>query len=190
VACVATSVKFSSPDADKRAENMAAAKANLDLAADLGAPVVRMFAGKDAPELTPEAAVRVATAFDEAGEYARPAGARPMLECGHDIIDGAAEARDVIARVTTKNFGALWNHSTIDDQTLDVLKGRLSHIHVHAEVLDPENANVRELAGKMKAIDYRGFVSLEIIKGENLPEDVLRETATRLKRFIAEAYGD
>jgi hypothetical protein len=36
----------------------------------------------------------------------------------------------------------------------------------------------------MTGAGYTGYVSLEIIKGKNLPEDVLTETATRLQRYF------
>lgn len=189
IASVATSVQFASPAAETHKKNIAAAKANLDLAADLGAPVVRMFAGGGIPKLTPEAARQVAAAFDEVGDYAKASGACPILECGHDIIKGAAEAAEVIRRVRTQNFGALWNDSKMDDATFAALKGRLRHFHVHDEVLDPKNTNMVGLAKRMKTIGYRGYVSLEIIWGKNVPEETLRETAARLKRQIAQGLG-
>jgi sugar phosphate isomerase/epimerase len=187
ISCIATSVRFACPDRAEHEANLLAARANLDLAADLGAPVVRIFAGGGIPELTSEAARQVAAAFDDVGEYAGPSGVCPMLECGHDIIKGADEAAQVIAEVRTGNFGALWNHSEMDDRTFDVLKDRIRHFHVHEEVLDPGNANILHLAKRMKRIGYGGYVSLEIIKGKNLPEDLLTETAARLKGYIAQA---
>ena len=186
IASVATSVQFASPAAENHKKNLAAARANLDLAADLGAPVVRIFAGGGIPKLTPEAARQVAAAFDEVGQYAKAAGACPILECGHDIIKGAAEAAEVLRRVRTQNFGALWNDSKVDDRTFEALKGRIRHFHVHDEVLDPKNTNLVALAKRMKTIGYRGYVSLEIIWGKNVPEDLLITTASRLKRQIAE----
>jgi len=186
IASVATSVQFASPAAENHKKNLAAARANLDLAADLGAPVVRIFAGGGIPKLTPEAARQVPAAFDEVGQYAKAAGACPILECGHDIIKGAAEAAEVLRRVRTQNFGALWNDSKVDDRTFEALKGRIRHFHVHDEVLDPKNTNLVALAKRMKTIGYRGYVSLEIIWGKNVPEDLLITTASRLKRQIAE----
>lgn len=187
VACIATSGHFANPDAGKHAEHIAAAKANLDLAADLGAPVVRIFAGGGIRALDAAAADRVAAAFDEVGEYAAGTGVCPMLECGHDIIKGAAEAAEVLKRVTTGNFGALWNHAVMDDQTYAVLKDRLRHFHVHDDVLDPQNTAILDLARRVKPAGYDGYVSLEIIRNEDLPEDLLRETAARLKGFIQQA---
>ena len=45
---------------------------------------------------------------------------------------------------------------------------------------------MRNLAHRMTGVDFPGFVCLEIIEGYNLPEDVLRETATRIKGYFAE----
>lgn len=189
VACVATSVKFAFPEPGKRRENIEAAKANLDLAADLGAPVVRCFAGGGIAALTEDAAAYIAEAFDEIGEHAAGRGVCPMLECGHDIIRTAAEASEVIKRVKVENFGVLWNRSHMDEQTFDALKDRIRHFHIHQEVLDPENRNIAGLAKLMRSIDYDGYVSLEIIKKRNLPEEQLIETGKRLKGQIAEAYA-
>ncbi|MBD3181856.1 TIM barrel protein [Candidatus Poribacteria bacterium] len=187
IPCVATSVQFASADPAIRQENIVTAKANLNLAADLGAKVVRTFAGGGIPKLTDEAAEYVAACYDEVGDYAKSLGVCPMLECGHDIIKGADEADNVIKRVKTSNFGVLWNHSTMDDKTFNTLKPRLRHFHVHEEVLSPDNDNILHLAKLIKTIDYDGYISLEIIKGHNLPLDVLTETASRLKGFIARA---
>jgi sugar phosphate isomerase/epimerase len=189
VACVATNERFADSDPAAHRQNIESAKRNLDLAADLGAPVVRFFggrAGRD-EEMSPGEAAQIASAFDEIGEYAAPSGVCPMLECGHDIIRGADEAAQVIGKVTTQNFGALWNRSQMDDHTFAVLKDRLRHFHVHKEVLAPDNDNVLSLAKRVKGIDYRGYVSLEII-GQDLSEEQLTETATRLKGFIAQVY--
>ncbi len=187
IPCVATSVQFGSADPAVRQENIESAKANLDLAADLGAGIVRMFAGGGIPQLTDEAAEYIARAFDEVGDYAKSFGVCPMLECGHDIIKGAAEAFNVIKRVKTSNFGALWNHSHMDDETFNTLKSHITHFHVHQEVLSPDNDNILHLARLAKSIDYDGYISLEIIEGHNLPLDVLTDTASRLQGFIAQA---
>jgi len=189
IPCVATSVQFGSPNLEERREHIEAAKANLDLAADLGARVVRIFAGGGIPELTDEAAEYIAAAFDEVGEHAEAAGVCPMLECGHDIIKTGVEGAEVIKRVKTANFGVLWNHSNMDDETFDLLKGRLRHFHVHEEVFAADNDNMLHLAKRVKGIGYEGYFSLEVIKGHNLAEDLLTETAKRLKGYIAQAQA-
>jgi len=187
VPCIATSVQFSYPEPAKRRENIEAAKANIKLAGDLGAKVVRMFAGGGIPKLTDEAAGYIAEAFTEVGDYAKEYGVCPMLETGHDIIKSAVEGAEVIKKVKTSNFGVLWNHSDMDEQTFDLLKNHIRHFHVHDEVLAPENKNILHLTKLVKNINYDGYISLEIIRGRNLPEELLIETAKRLKGYIAQA---
>lgn len=188
VAAIATSVQLAVADAAAHRKHVDAAKANLDLAADLGAPVVRIFAGGGKP-MTPKIADQVAAAFDELGDYAKASGACPILECGHDIIKGWQEAAEVLRRVHTSNFGALWNHAKMDDATFAALKARLRHFHVHDDVLDPTSTHILDLARRAKSIGFRGYVSLEIIKGKNLSDDVLKELATRLQRQIAHGWA-
>ncbi len=187
IPAVATSVSLAYPDPATHRENVDSAKANLDLAADLGAGLLRIFAGGKIPELTDEAADQVADAFNELGSHAEGSGVSPMLECGHDIIKTATEAAEVIQRVTTSNFAVLWNHAEMDDNTYDLLKGRLRHFHVHDDALDPDSEHMRNLAHRMVSLGYTGYVDLEIIKGHNLPEDVLKDTARRIQGYFAEA---
>ena len=47
-------------------------------------------------------------------------------------------------------------------------------------------APVRDLAARMKRVDFEGFASLEIIEKKNLPEDELKAIAARIKRQIAD----
>ena len=188
VSSIATSVQFSFPDPEKRRENIEAAKLNIELAGDLGAKVVRIFAGRNVEELTDEVAGYVAEAFTEVGEYAKDYGVCPLLETLHDIVRSADDALKVLRRVETSNFGILWNHSEIDQRSFNLLKDHIRHFHVHEEVLDPENKNVLHLARMMRTVNFDGYVSLEIIRGEDLPEDLLIETGERLKRYIEEGF--
>lgn len=189
VSCIATSVTLSSPDAANRQQNIDSAKANMALASDLGAGVIRTFAGGHVPAVDEAAAVRLASAYDELGEYGQPLGVCPMLETGHDIMKGAAEIAMVLPKVKTANFGALWNFSEMDDETLAAIRSRLRHFHVHDEVLEPGNANILKLAKQVKPVGFHGYVSIEVIKGHNLPEDQLTETAQRLKTQMQQVYG-
>ncbi|MBO3803354.1 MAG: sugar phosphate isomerase/epimerase [Candidatus Brockarchaeota archaeon] len=187
VPCVATSVQFGFPDPEKRKENVESAKRNVELACDLGAKVVRIFAGGGIPRLSQEAAEYIAEAFTEVGDYAKGYGVCPMLETLHDIVKSSDDAVEVLRRVKSSNFGILWNHSEIDQRSFNLLKDRIRHFHVHEEVLDPKNENILHLAKLMKGVGFDGYVSLEIIKGRNLPEDLLAETSKRLKGLIERA---
>lgn len=190
VSSIATSILFSSPKPEIRKKSIEDAKANMNLAADLGAGVVRLFAGKEIPILTDESADYIAAAFDEVGDYAKASGVCPVLESEHDIIKTAEEAAEIVKRVNTSNFGVLWNHSGMDARTFDLLKDHVRHFHLHDEVLEPDNDNILHLARLMKGINYSGYISLEIIRGHTLAEDLLIDTAKRLKGYVAQAYQE
>lgn len=187
VSCIATSVRFGFSSPERRRENIEAAKANIELAGDLEAKVVRIFAGGDLQQLTDNAAEYIAEAFTEVGDYATQYGVCPVLETLHDIIRSAEDALKVIHRVKTTNFGILWNHSDIDQKSFDLVGRHIRHFHVHEEVLEPQNKNVLHLAKLMKTINFNGYISLEIIRGYDLPEELLIETAKRLKSYMAQA---
>ena len=187
VSSIATSVQFGFSSPGKRRENIEAAKANIELAGDLEAKVVRIFAGGDVQQLTDSAAEYIAEAFTEVGDYAIQYGVCPVLETLHDIVRSAEDALKIIHRVKTMNFGILWNHSDIDQKSFNLVGKYIRHFHVHEEVLDPQNKNVLHLAKLMKTINFNGYISLEIIRGYDLPEDLLIKTAERLKSYMAQA---
>ncbi len=188
VSSIATSVQFSHPDPAERQLNIEAAKKHIELASDLNAKVIRIFAGRNVAEMTDEVAGYVAEAFTEVGEYAEEYGVCPLLETLHDIVKSAEDALMVLRKVKTSNFGILWNHSDIDQHSFNLLGDRIKHFHVHDEVLDPQNKNVLKLAKLMKSVNFDGYISLEIIKGVDLPENLLIETAKRLRSYIEQAY--
>jgi len=205
VSCIATSVQFGFADPEKRRENIESAKENIILASDLGAKVIRIFAGGGIPRLTEEAATYIADAFTEVGDFGMDYNVCPLLESGHDIIKTAVEAAEVAKRVETSNFGINWNHSDLDEPAFKLLKKYLRHFHLHEEVLPwqrfsckeilknfpNDNRNVLNLAKKLKSIDFDGYISLEIMAKryncDSLPEELLIETAKRLKSYIAQA---
>jgi sugar phosphate isomerase/epimerase len=187
IPCIATSVEFAWRDPSKRRENIEAAKANIELAGDLGAKVIRIFAGGDAEKITEEVASNIADAFTEVGDFAKKFGVCPMLETLHDIVKSSEDSMAVLKKVKSSNFGILWNHSEIDRKSFEVLKNHIKHFHIHDEVLDPVNKNILHLSKMMKEVNYDGYISLEIIKGYTLPEGLLIETAKRLKGYIAQS---
>jgi sugar phosphate isomerase/epimerase len=91
----------------------------LDLAADLGAPFVRVFPGAPAepcgydtvPTLTgsrEEVADLVARRLDAVAGYAEECGVRPALET-HDSHPTGALVADVLGRVSSPVVGAVWD---------------------------------------------------------------------------------
>lgn len=184
IPAVATGQQFAQSDDEERAEEIATAKEHIELAGDLGADVVRIFAGGDREEMTDAAAADAAEAFTEVGAFAADHGVRPLLETMHDIVQSPEDALNVLERVDTDNFGLLWNRAAISPEEFEALSGHIHHVHMHEDVLDPEFEAVADAMELYREAGYDGYFSLEIIRGENLPEDQLVETGERLAGYL------
>lgn len=188
VAAIATSEFFAHSDPEERADQIAAAKANVELAGDLGADVVRFFAKGDRDEMTDDAAADTAEALTEVGEFARQHDVTPLLEVMHDIVESPEDALLVLERVETANVGLLWNRGEVASADFDEIAERVRHVHTHEEVLDPEFEGITELMSRLDEVGYDGYISLEVIRGEDLseglPEEQVRETGERLRNYV------
>lgn len=185
VPAVATGAEFAHSGDETRAAAIDAVKANVELAADLGADVVRVFAGGDREEMTEAAAVDAAGAFTEVGEFAEAYGVTPLLETAHDIVQTPDDAHAVLDRVGTDNVGILWNRASIDPADFEAIREDVAHVHMHEDALDPEFDGVLDMIERFREAGYEGYFSLEIIRGEDLPEAKLRETGERLRGYAS-----
>ena len=185
VPAVATSEQFAYVDDEERAAQIESAKANAELAGDLGADVLRIFAGGDQDEMNDEAAAAAAEAFTEVGDYAADHGVTPLLETMHDIVESPEDAYAVLDQVESDNVGILWNRATISEADFAAIEDDLMHVHMHADVLE-DDFDDTSLFSRCADIGYEGAFSLEIIRGEDLADEELRETGDRLQGLIEE----
>lgn len=183
--CIATSHRLAGPEHDGAV--LPAAKADVELAADLGARYIRVFAGGPGSSLDPETTKSIADSLSALGTYARGFGVSPLVEVKHDVLTTADAAVEILERVETANVGILWNDSTISNAVVARLGDRINHVHVHESVLDPQNGDVERLATELQTVGYDGFISLKIIRGENVPRDGLTEAGLRLRRQLNHA---
>lgn len=190
IPAVATSEGLAIVDDDEREAEIAAAKANAALAGDLGADVLRVFAKGDQDEMNEQAAAAAAEAFTELGEFATDHGVMPTLETSHDIVRGVDEGLAVAEQVETDNFGLLWNRPDITPEELDRIEHLVEHVHLHDPALDPDDEGIPDMIRQLGEIGYDGYLSLEIIRGEDLSEAELTEAGERLQGHIAAATED
>lgn len=189
IPAVATSEGLAIVDDEDRAAEIDAAKDNAALAGDLGADVLRVFAKGDQDEMNEEAAAAAAEAFTELGEFAADHGVTPTLETCHDIVTGVDEGLAVAEQVETDNFGLLWNRPDITPEELDRIEHLLDHVHLHDPALDPDDEGIPDMIEQFGEVGYDGYLSLEIIRGEDLSEEELTEAGERLQGHIADATG-
>ena len=106
---IASSVAFDSPDATERQRQVDVGRANLDLAAELEADVVRVFGDIIRETVGREALVdQVAEGLDRLGEYAEPLGLTVVIETHGDFADSRL-TRDTLQRVNSDAVGVLWD---------------------------------------------------------------------------------
>ena len=104
-----TSVKFALSEAAERQKNLEDAKANINLAAAMGSPSIRVFGGKIPEGVKKEAAYGwVAENLRVLGDYGAKKKIHTLLEV-HDDFTDTYVVRDVMERADHPFVGVLWD---------------------------------------------------------------------------------
>jgi sugar phosphate isomerase/epimerase len=131
-----SSARFAMADSNERAKNEQEVVELLDLARDLGVPMVRVFGGRiPAGEKLDAGVSRLAESLNRLAPNAERAGVRIGLET-HDDFSRSAAVADVLNLVPSAAVGALWDtHHPFEmgEPTAVVwtnLANRLLHVHL------------------------------------------------------------
>jgi len=213
VASVATSVELGSPEKDVSEFMMESGRTNTLLARDLNAKILRVFLSqqpgvfvelpsKIADKHHEDSDVKVlgmnegiidrcAKDLDRLGEFAEDYKVMPAIEEGHPF--NAKWLKLIMERSETPNKGIVWNRSDIKQHEFEYIGKYVKHIHIHNEAISPENDDILYTLKRMKPIGYDGYISMEFEEYPkpdpdtgNIPENVLKEVTTRLRKLIAE----
>ena len=161
---VATGNRYHDEDATDLRDQIDQTKVRMDLAADLGAPRVRVF-GNNFPKDVPreKTIAQVADALQELCAYGVERVVRPCLEL-HGEFDWRS-CRSVAEKVDHENFGLIWNSVAEDvvdgsvEQALDTVWPWLDHVHMHD--LAGQGYPYRELFRLLHQKEYAGYMSAE-----------------------------
>lgn len=133
--CLDTSMRVAQPDAALRAAQVQDGLAFLELAAEWGAPLVRVFGGPP-PDADLQAVIDGAAAcLEPLAERARVLGVAVALET-HDAFARSSMLAQVLDRLADGGAGALWDTlhpyrlGETAAETADQLRGRILHVHV------------------------------------------------------------
>jgi sugar phosphate isomerase/epimerase len=171
---------FSYPkDAPERAEQMAYVKAWVDKAAILGAPHVRVFAGKHPKGVSEEEAEGNAIeALKEAGNYAKEKGVYLGIE-NHDSIGSADRLLRIIKAVDHPHVGVNLDSGNFrtDDPYADMVASAPYSVNVQLKTElsvagQKQPADQERIIGILKESGYDGFVVLEYEEDKNPYEHV------------------
>jgi len=190
IAAVSASNLFATPDDTKLRQEIAKIKQWADIAAYLGAPILRCFAGNGRELADPAIFKRIAAALKECTDYCRDNYGIVLAMENH----GGISAEQIIGLVKAVNSD--WFRLTLDtgnfleDPYDSIRKTAPLAVFVHAKTYDiDERGNEKRLDYDrifqiFREVSYRGFVSLEY-EGEADEELMIPKSVVLLKRLNA-----
>lgn len=202
VCVVGTSCRFA-PSEEEAAAAVEEALRYLAIAAQLGAPVIRVFGGAfDREKVSEEQAVeRVAGALSRLAPHAERARVKIALET-HDGFSAGALVGRALRRVGHPMVGACWDWlhpcrvGETPAQTAEHLRGLLLHAHTKdarrnakggwdAEYFGMGELPLADILGEMVAQGYDGPLSLEWERGgDPEPEKALQQYVPAVKALM------
>jgi len=140
------STRFSSPDADERAANLAQLKRYIELAEDMGVPMVRTFGGNVETGSTLDQAIEwVGQNLAAIAPFAEQHGVTVLLET-HDAFCRGAEVARALQHVDSPAIAAVWDvhhpfrmGESIED-TWRLIGPRVRHVHIKDARLRPDGS--------------------------------------------------
>ena len=207
IAGIGASTRFSSPDADDRAQHLADLRAYLALASDLEAPIVRTFGGGPSEGQTMQEVIDlVAGSLAEAAPDAERHGVTICLET-HDAFCRGQEVAGVLRQVDSPYVKAVWDvhhpyrmGESIED-TWNFIGARLAHVHMkdaqrredgswELKLMGEGEVPCRKIIHLLASKGYDGYLCAEWEKAWHPeieePEIALPQHARVLRQWMAE----
>ncbi len=175
ICCVDTSVMLVNTD-DAMIES---GRRHIDLAADLGAPYVRVFGGQTVGEKPRDAALQTAVVnFRTLADHASGRKVRVLVET-HDDFSSADSVAQLIKRVNHPNTGVLWDihhpyriHNETPAQAFAAVGPNVHHVHIKDSKKLPGNTfrycllgdgdvPIAQCLNLLKTAGYDGWIALE-----------------------------
>lgn len=164
----------------------------IDTYADLGAPVIRVFAGHQGPEGATEEQVvsNIKANLTEALIHAERRGVILAME-NHDSMSDVHRLLDLVKSVQSKNFGVTWDSGNIiptPDPYADLALIAPYAVNAQIKVMIPVNgvkkpADFTRLIKILRDANYGGYVVLEYEEQED-PFKVLPAYIKELRAAI------
>ena len=188
ISAVSASNHFTTPDDGERTKEIAKVKRWADIAAYLGAPVLRCFAGSGKELSEPAVFTKTARALQECADYCRDNYGIVLAMENH----GGTTAEQILSLI--KEVGRDWFRLTLDtgnfseDPYGSIRKAVPLAVFVHAKTYEiDESGNEKRLDyiqifQILRDASYRGFLSLEF-EGEGEEEVMVPKSIEFLKRL-------
>lgn len=170
IAAISGYTNFATPEAEAREANMKRAIDYVNLSADVGCKVLRIFGGDFGTEDRATAVRRAAEGMKVVAEHAQKKGVTLSLET-HDAWGRSADLLALLAAVNNPALTICWDVANIFwlEPMKDfhrAMKDRITHIHLKDVRLSPEGKHQNVLPGKGE-VDLQGAVELLHRSGYN-----------------------
>ena len=176
VACVGTSCRFHSADRKERSREIEEGERMAELAAELGAPGIRVFGDKIQPGTERDSRGWIADGIRDLSERTLRSGVEVWLETHGDFAT-SAEAISIL-EMSGRDAGVIWDpaNALLDGgespgEALGVLETKLRHVHLkdfarngstwRPTLTGEGDFPLREVITALQAANYDRFVSFE-----------------------------
>lgn len=192
--CIATSVKFNSPNRADHLPQRETLRKYIALAAEVGAPYLRTFSDS-VPEEDEAARNQVlslaAESYASVDEWARQHGVEVLVETHTNMR--AHWAKQILDQAHAPSLQVLWHigHHLRRGQSVDdayrYLRGHVRHLHFSARPNDPDvtDADNRRTFELLSADGFQGFFSVEVIFNPEDPNYKVADSEAVLAHHIA-----
>ena len=164
--------EFAEPDKTKRMAEIAFVKKWIEVAAKLGAPVIRIFTGKTLPAnyTWEEVETWIVEDIKTCVEYGKKHGVIVAVQNHNDFIKTAEQMIDVIKKINTDWFGLILDTgSFVTEEPYSEIK-KTANYAVNWQVKEKLNYNgktvdmdLEKLFTIVKASSYRGYLPIETL---------------------------
>lgn len=175
ICCLATSCSFANRQTCK--ENVSMAKMCIDLAYDIGAPLIRVFGTNQKGIIIEDAFDPVAESLDSLGGYACEKNVTVCLET-HDNWSDPLIVSKLMLQLDHPSLMVNWDmmHTVRDggatvDGAFELLKKWIRHVHIHDALNQPDKMvfmpmgegdfDHSQAVRLLKTINYNGYLSGE-----------------------------
>ena len=178
IACVDTSCRFHSPQSVEREAAIHEAERMSDMAAELGAPGIRVFGDTIQPGADRDSTRKwIAESMRNLADRTAPKGVQVWLETHGDFV-AAGETAAILRECSSPAIGVVWDPVnslvTTGEPLADgaaLLRSAIRHIHVKDFRRCPDGVQYvltgqgafpwHDLSAVLKQLRYKGFVSFE-----------------------------
>jgi sugar phosphate isomerase/epimerase len=164
--------EFAEPDKAKRREEVLFVKRWIEVAAKLGAPVIRIFTGKTLPEnhRWEEVEEWIVEDIISCVDHAKKYGVIVAVQNHNDFVKTADQAIDIIQKVNSEWFGlVLDTGSFVTEEPYHEIE-KTARYAVNWQIKEKLNyqgqstdMNLKKLFRIIKASDYRGYLPIETL---------------------------